>query len=177
MANVQAVVYDTSGLISQEAGGANLKLAKIDLLQPTILFAIQRHQELKSLLVPLRRSRRVQIVDLPSSPVAQRRDVSMRQSRRAANFARYFAGSRPLKIPWTAFAVLPTPRFSRHCLLALEDADGFSIGLGIVEEIDHQSRELTLYTPVDSLREVVVLRLGNVAVDPETFRDRQLSFR
>jgi polynucleotide 5'-kinase involved in rRNA processing len=61
--------------------------------------------------------------------------------------------------------------------VALEDVDGFSIGLGIVTQIDRIYRQVMLHTPVASIKGVDAIRLGNVAVDPETFEDRPLSSR
>jgi polynucleotide 5'-hydroxyl-kinase GRC3/NOL9 len=52
------IVYDTSGLVDPRQGGLALKSAKIDLLRPSAIFAIQREQELEPLLVPIRRSGR-----------------------------------------------------------------------------------------------------------------------
>jgi polynucleotide 5'-kinase involved in rRNA processing len=174
-AGVQAIIYDTSGLVEPARGGIHLKLAKIDLLRPTALFSIQREQELKSLLMPLHRSRRLKVVELPPAPGVQQRDQSMRKAHRAAQFARYFTNGSPLRVNWTQFAVLPTPRFNLHRLAALEDIDGFTIGLGIVVQSDRLSRRVMLHTPVTSLSGVDVIRLGDLAVDPLTFEDRPIT--
>jgi polynucleotide 5'-hydroxyl-kinase GRC3/NOL9 len=177
-AGVETIVYDTTGLVDSAQGGLALKLAKVDLLRPTTIFAIQRGWELEPLLVPLRLSRRVRTVDLGRSPAVQSRDVPRRQAYRAARFASYFRGtavSRPLPVGWSRLAILPGPHFTPHRLLAFEDADGFTLGLGIVMEADSRARQVTVYTPVASLEGVDALRLGDVAVDPQTFRDQIVS--
>ena len=176
-AGVQAVIYDTSGLVEPTRGGISLKLAKIDLLRPTVLFAIKRNQELNSLVLPLRRSRRIQVVELSPPPAARRRDPSVRRAHRAAQFAHYFKNGSQLRVSWPQYAVFPAPHFDLHRLVALEDVDGFSIGLGIVTQIDRIYRQVMLHTPVASINGVDAIRLGNVAVDPETFEDRPLSSR
>ena len=56
----------------------------------------------------------------------------------------------------------------------MEDAAGFTIGLGIVKQIDRIHRQVMLHTPVASVNGVDAIRLGDVAVDPETFEDRPL---
>ena len=56
--------------------------------------------------------------------------------------------------------------------MALEDVDGFTIGLGIVERIDRIYRQVILHTPVDTLNGVDVIRVGDLLVDPVTFEDR-----
>lgn len=172
---VDAIVYDTCGLVDPARGGSVLKLSKVDLLRPTVVFAIQRGYELESLLVPLRRSRRVRVVDLRPAPNVRRRDVSARRAHRAARFAGYFADARPLAVNWGRLAVFPSPNFVQHRLVSLEDADGFSLGLGVVVESDPRVRQVTLYTPLASPEGVDALRLGDVLVDPNTFDDRRLS--
>ncbi len=175
-AGAQVIVFDTTGLVDPSRGGIYLKLAKIDLLRPAVLFAIQRKQELKSLVLPLYRSRRIQLVELAPPPAAQRRDPSARKAHRAAQFADYFADSAQLRLSWPQFAVLPAPRFKLHRLVAMEDADGFTIGLGIVKQIDRIYRQVMLHTPVATVNGVDAIRLGDVAVDPETFEDRPLTW-
>jgi polynucleotide 5'-hydroxyl-kinase GRC3/NOL9 len=174
-AGVQVVIYDTTGLVEPARGGIHLKLAKIDLLRPKVLFALQRNQELQTLLLPLRRRRNISVIELPPSTAAQRRDTSVRKAHRASQFAHYFTNSSQLRVNWTQFAVLPAPRFNLHRLVALEDADGFTIGLGIVEQIDRIYRQVILRTPVDTLNGVDVLRVGDLLVDPVTYEDSPLS--
>ena len=176
-ANSQVIIYDTTGLVEPSKGGIYLKLAKIDLLRPAVLFALQRNQELKSLLLPFQRSSRMVVVELSPASSAKRRDTIVRKAHRAAQFAQYFSNGSQLRVSWTRFAVLPSPRFNLHGLVAMEDADGFVIGLGIVKQIDRIYRQVILYTPVTTLNGVDVIRLGDVAVDPVTFEDRPLTPR
>jgi hypothetical protein len=114
------------------------------------------------------------VVDLSPSDAAQRRDISFRRNYRASQFARYFNNASRLRLTWTRFAVFPAPRFDLHMLVAMEDIDGFTIGLGIVEQIDQIHRHVTLHTPVDSIDRIDAIRLGDVIVDPETFEDQPL---
>lgn len=191
-AGARTVVYDTSGLVDPGQGGLALKLAKVNLLRPTAVFAIQRGRELESLLVPLRRSQRVRVIDLRPAPAAQRRDVLTRRQHRAAQFARYFGqgggtavneripsqggpAAHELTVDWGRLAVFASPRFGLNGLLALEDAEGFALGLGIVLAHDVTTRRVRLCTPLASLEGVDALHLGDVAVDPRTFEDRPLA--
>jgi polynucleotide 5'-hydroxyl-kinase GRC3/NOL9 len=174
-AGAEAIVYDTCGLVDPAQGGLALKLAVIDLLRPSTVFAIQQRTELESLLVPLRRSQRVRVIDLRPAEAAVRRDLGARQAHRAVQFARYFGSAQEMQVEWGRLAVLPSPRFSRHRLVALEDVDGFVVGLGIVLDCDVRSRRVTLYTPLSALDEVDALRLGDLIVEPGTFRDQFLA--
>ena len=174
-AGAQAVIYDTTGLIEPARGGIHLKLAKIDLLRPAVLLALQREQELQTLLLPLRRRRHILVLEFSPSSAAQRRDTPVRKAHRVAQFAQYFTKGSQLRVNWTQFAVLPAPRFNLHRLVALEDADGFTIGLGIVAQIDRLYRQVTLHTPLDTLNGVDVIRLGDLLVDPVTYEDSPLN--
>jgi polynucleotide 5'-hydroxyl-kinase GRC3/NOL9 len=173
-AGAQAIVYDTSGFVAPSQGGLALKLAKIDLLGPTTVFAIQQAHELEMLLVPLRRSRRARVVDLHPSPQAQRRDVLTRRAHRARQFGRYFATGHALVVDWAQMAVLPAPQFEPGQLVALEDGQGFVLALGVVVDQDVRARRVTLHTPLASVDSVDALCLGDVTVDLETFSDRRL---
>lgn len=173
-AGAGVVLYDTCGLIDPPAGGLALKMAKIDLLKPAIVFAIQRDRELEALLTPVRLSGRARVVDLRPSPAARRRAHPARQAHRAARFARYFAGARLLRVDWSRLAVFPSPRFALNRLVALEDEQGFTLGLGVVRDIDREARRLTLYTPLGDMKHVTAIHIGDVEVDVATFRDKTI---
>jgi polynucleotide 5'-hydroxyl-kinase GRC3/NOL9 len=167
------IVYDTSGLVNPKEGGLNLKLSKVDLLRPSVVFAIQREQELEPLLTPLRSRRRV--VDLHPSASIRPRNTTTRQAYRASQFAQYFRAARRLTVDWERLAVVPSPSFIFHRLAALEDADGFMLGLGIVQVADWRNKQVELLTPLRTLEGVDTLRLGDLTLDPQTFRDQPIT--
>lgn len=168
------VVYDTSGMIAPSAGGLALKSAKIELLRPAAVIAIQQESELQALLVPLRRSRRTQVISLRPAPEVRRRSREVRRRSRAGQFAAYFASAGLLKVDWTRLAIFPRPQFSLGRLAALEDREGFTLALGIVVNVDRESRRASLYTPLDTLEGVNALRLGDMVLDPETFEETRV---
>lgn len=170
-AGTQAVLYDTTGLVDPAQGGVYLKMAKINLLRPAVVIAIQYNGELEPLLRPLRFSQRVRIVDIPPSPTAQRRDPLMRKAYRAERFAHYFSKAQPMTVNWSGLAVFPAPVFTLNGLVALEDANGFTLGLGIVTKIVPESRQVKLLTPLASADNVDAIHLGDVELEPQTFRD------
>ncbi|RLC85845.1 MAG: hypothetical protein DRI79_10840 [Chloroflexi bacterium] len=168
------IVFDTTGLVNPAYGGGELKRAKVELLRPTVVVGIQRRSELEHLLVPLRRSRRTRVVDLPASRAARRREVPIRQEHRVTRFRYYFEGAHTLEIAWQHLAVFPAPIFTPHRLLALEDSAGFTLALGIVTASDPVRNTITLYTPLPSLAEVDAIRLGDLALNPHTFHETRL---
>lgn len=171
-AGAGVVIYDTTGLVSAAGGGINLKLAKIDLLRPDLILALQYEQELEVLLEPLRRCRRAPVWDLPPSPSARLLGQAVRRAHRAERFARYFAGYRRLAVDWEKMAVFPRPVFEPGRLVAMEDGEGFTLGLGIMVQI--AAGKVLLRTPLASLEGVSALRLGDLEVDLNSFADRWL---
>lgn len=171
----RAIVWDTSGFISPSSGGMTLKWAKIDLLQPGTVIAIQRSQELEPLLAPLRFRRSPRLVLLRPSPEAVRRDPEQRRAHRTEAYSRYFTGARSVSLTWTRFAVYPGPLFDPGRLVALEDGDGFAAGLSIVQQFEPETKKVVLWTPLASLKGIRAIRVGDLALDPETFSDRWLA--
>ncbi len=171
----RTIVWDTSGFISPSSGGTTLKWAKIDLVQPSTVIAIQRSQELEPLLAPLRYRNSPKLAVIRPSPEAVRRDAEQRRSHRTDAYSRYFTGARSVSLACTRFAVYPGPVFDPGRLVALEDGDGFATGLGVVRQFEPEKKELVLWTPLSSLKGIRTLRVGDLALDPETFSDRWLA--
>jgi polynucleotide 5'-kinase involved in rRNA processing len=172
-AGAEVVVYDTCGLVDPERGGMALKMAIIDLLRPGLVFAIQRAAELQPLLDPLRQSGRTMVDILEPSPAARRRKPSTRQAHRAARFRTCFSGAGLLQLAWSRLAVFPFPRFTRHRLAALEDREGFTLNLALILDIDRQNQRLSLLTRQETTENVRALTLGDLEVDPQTYKDYQ----
>ena len=167
------IVYDTSGLVEAKLGGLALKYAKIDLLQPDVVVALQRETELEALLRGLRHSQRTKIITLKPSPAVVKRDSVQRQNYRQAAFKAHFQKSKSVIIDWQRYAILPAPRFALHKLVSLEDRQGFCLGLGLVLGIDREKRRLELLTPLEDLGGVYTIFLGDLLLSPETFIDQK----
>ncbi len=165
----KVVVYDTTGLVDPAQGGLNLKMAKIDLLQPKVVFGIQKNKELEQLLIPLRKSRRLKVIDLPLSKSVCIRDMETRQTNRENNFRNFFRESDTFMIDWSSYAVLPAPVFKQHRLLSLENKKGFVLGSAIVLKNFQDSKQVEILSTSKSLRELDTIRLGDLTVDPDTF--------
>jgi polynucleotide 5'-hydroxyl-kinase GRC3/NOL9 len=159
------IVYDTCGLIDPAQGGFALKESKIELLQPTIIFALQRERELEPFLIPLERSQRINVIRLSPSIEARLKSRVTRQEHRLRQFERYFAPAQTLTVNWRRLGVFPAPRFAVGMLVALEDRDSFTQGLGIIREIDHRRGRLSLLTRLNSLSGVQALRLGDISIN------------
>jgi polynucleotide 5'-hydroxyl-kinase GRC3/NOL9 len=170
-AGTETVVVDTTGLVDRAHGGVALKHALVDQLQPTTLFALQRAGELEPILIPLRRLSRPLVVELPVPRVVRRRHIETRQAHRAGAFRRYFAGARVVRLPLRTRAVFEGQAFAPHRLLALQNASGFALALGVIEDWDEASAELSIITPLTETDAVASIRLGAIGVDAKTGRE------
>ena len=173
-AGAQAVIYDTSGMVEPPGGGAALKFAKIELMQPSVVYAIQKDRELEPILHPLRRARRQRLILLEPSAAVQRRDVAERQGHRAGRFAAHFQNARSLNVEWNRLAVFPYPQFALNRLVAFQDLSGFTLSLGIVRSIDRSAHRVEILTPLPSLELASSIHIGDLFLDSQTFQDRRI---
>jgi polynucleotide 5'-kinase involved in rRNA processing len=91
------------------------------------------------------------------------REVRIR--RRHQRWLRYFDQARPLKLSLRYLphiAVFGLERAFQGQLLALQDENGFALGLGIIQAYDRRVQELVLHTPLTDLEGVCSLRIGAV---------------
>jgi polynucleotide 5'-hydroxyl-kinase GRC3/NOL9 len=170
-AGVEAVVVDTTGLVDRARGGVALKHALVDQLQPTTIFAFQRSSELEPILGPLRRLSCPQLVELPVLDVVRRRGVETRREHRARAFRSYFAGAGKARLPLRERAIFDGQTFAPRRLLALQDAAGFALALGVILQWDRASHVLIIRTPLTEMGDVASVRLGAIGVDVQTGRE------
>jgi polynucleotide 5'-hydroxyl-kinase GRC3/NOL9 len=161
----QAIVVDTTGLVDAALGGKALKQWKIELLAPGVVIGLQRGRELEPILWPLRRDARLQTVELPGSPRAVERSREARIARRRERLARYFQPARPQRLALAQLAVYDVEHLAGAALFAFQDARGFCLGLGVVEETDRPAGTLVARTPLPGLAAVASVRFGAVRWD------------
>jgi polynucleotide 5'-hydroxyl-kinase GRC3/NOL9 len=167
----QAVVVDTSGLVDREQGGKALKQAKIELLAPDLVIALQRDRELEPILWPLRNDRRVRTIEFRVSPHVVERPREARINRRREQLARYLAGARSHLIALRRMAVYDLERLAIGAVAALQDAEGFVLGLGVVERMNQLDGTVALLTPLLALDDVASLRFGTARWDLTSQRE------
>jgi polynucleotide 5'-hydroxyl-kinase GRC3/NOL9 len=156
----QAIVVDTTGLVDRTQGGKALKQWKIELLAPSLVIGLQRTRELEPILWPLRREGRCRCVELAVSPHVMSRSREARIARRRERLASYFAGAQSRSLTLREWAIYDLERLSPGTLLALQDAEGFAVGLGVVQETDRLGGTALVRTPLPSLEGIVSVRLG-----------------
>jgi polynucleotide 5'-hydroxyl-kinase GRC3/NOL9 len=89
----ELVIVDTSGLI-RGAVALKLKLAKLEVLQPTVVLALRRGRELDPVLRLVPTACRAAVVSLPVPDVVRPKLPHLRRARRAARFAQYLKEAR-----------------------------------------------------------------------------------
>ena len=162
----EVIVMDTTGMIDPAVGGGALKQWKIELLQPTAIFALARGAELEHILWPLRRRKALRLYELPVARDVREKTREARIAHRAERFRRYFAGAGLLSVPLNRLPVVGLRGAARGRLLAFQDEDGFVLGLGVVERLDPVQRTLSVRTPLPNLEGVASLRMGDLKLDP-----------
>ena len=161
----EAVVVDTTGLVDPAEGGRALKQWKIELLAPSVVIGLQRGRELEPILWPLRREARVQVVEWRVSPNVVERPREARAARRRAQLADHFRRGRPCVVSLRQAAVYELDRLTAGALVAFQDAEGFTLDLGVVEEADRLEKTMIARTPLSGLERVASLRFGAVRWD------------
>jgi polynucleotide 5'-hydroxyl-kinase GRC3/NOL9 len=167
-----ATVVDTTGLVNPGQGGAALKWAVVDLLRPCTIVGFQRREELEPILGPLRRLPDLSVHTLPVAAAVRERSREDRIAHRAARYWGYFKGARRVSLTYGDLAVFPRIAFSHGRLVALEDREGFALALGVVDRA--REGRVWLYTPWQGDEEICALRLGDLRLDLNTFKDARI---
>ena len=101
----EVVIVDTSGLI-RGAVAVKLKLAKLEVLQPSVILALSRGRELDPVLGLAAAVCRASVVRLRPGEAVRPKPPALRRARRAARFAQYLREARlheidPHRVPTT----------------------------------------------------------------------------
>lgn len=175
----ELVIINTTGWVEGGAA-ATLKTAKIDLVRPRFVVALERENELRDVLEPWSASSRPHIVRCPISAAVQPRDPSRREASRQERWARYLAPAREVVVDLREVGLsgshgawiedgMPAGR-----AIGLIDPDGECLGAGPVRAGDGDGPILRALAPVASGSRVARVHFGTVTVpgfgDPPFFR-------
>ena len=167
----EAIVVDTTGLVSRAAGGGALKQWKIELLEPSVLVGLARGTELEHILWPWRWDKRVRVYDLPVSKHVSEKTRAERITHREERFRSHFQKARMLRVPFREVVVFGMEMMAGGRLLAFQDDEGFAVALGVAKSYDRKGQELTVSTSLPSLEGVSSVRFGSLRLDPVTGRE------
>jgi polynucleotide 5'-hydroxyl-kinase GRC3/NOL9 len=154
-ADADFIVIDTTGLVHGESARV-LKAAKVALVDPDMIIALQRENEIEHLLAPYSRRSRPAVVRLPVSRAVEKKTWEERKARRERKFAQQLAHGKPVEFSlrslpvegsfWVTGNALPG-----HWVSHLEEVLGCSVLyaersdqgiLAIVDQADADTMEL-----------------------------------
>lgn len=180
---VRTVLVDTTGLVTPGIG-FQLKLRKIELLDPTHLVVLQRGAELEPLLAVAGQREGLRLHRLEVSGAARRRTPAERSAYRARRFSAYFAQATTLPLPAAGVRILPPPtgpdglRLTAGSdllsvealrtdplaglLIGLNDRSDETVGLGLLEGVGDDGRTILLRTPVGDASGIRIIQLGSL---------------
>jgi len=174
------VIVDTTGLATGKLG-CILKWSKIDAIQPDIVLAIQRGDELEPILAPYSHVESPALVRMRPPEAVDSKTVDQRTSHRERMFARYFENSDVAELSGDRVSVrcsdtVPSCNLANlvDTLVSLRDADGRDIALGIIVGIDVRRNLFLVRTPLSCLDDVAAIVVGGLRISPD---GRQLEGR
>ncbi len=170
---IQVVVYDTCGLVNAREGGLALKLAEIELLQPSMLIALQREKELETLLEAIK-AYPCRVVRCSPSSQVRPRSAEERRNYRARRFKEYFHQADVLTLDRSTLplAVIAPSSLQPSQIISLEDAQGFVLALGILQETNEG--QFHILTPLKKVEACRILRAGSLLLDSHTFQEKRV---
>jgi polynucleotide 5'-hydroxyl-kinase GRC3/NOL9 len=124
-AGCETIIIDTTGMVSGGLARA-LKVAKIRLVDPEAVVALQHEDELDHLVAPYRSRTRPRVLRLSTSRAVQARSREERTANRQRKFAAYLKGARLIEAPWRDAPVENSPwtngeRMPGHMLAYCEE--------------------------------------------------------
>jgi len=178
------IIIDTTGLVKGDSA-LKFKFQKMELLNPNHIIAIQRHEELEALLELFSGRDMVKIYRLP---VNENVEVKTPEARRAYRKERYREYLKQLnsfdlsmdKVRIFDFHLIrntisngphkyedtPNPSLFNGLLLGLNDIENFSLGLGILVDLDIKKGIISFLTPLSNIDRVKIIKFGSVKIDP-----------
>jgi polynucleotide 5'-hydroxyl-kinase GRC3/NOL9 len=172
------LIVDTGGEVSGIRGQL-VKYYKVDMLEPDLVVALQRGEELEPILGFVDRFFGIETVAAPIHPNVAASSVEERMTQREKAMARYF-GSAPLqrfRVKPTVFMPTLPPLFDLQTvdrlLVGLSDGHGGFTGLGYLEHVPEDGG-LRLISPVAEPPKA--LRLGSVRLE-ESYRAKRVDLR
>jgi polynucleotide 5'-hydroxyl-kinase GRC3/NOL9 len=168
-AGFERVVVDTSGLVEGALGRA-LKRLKLERVAPDTLLVLQRAGECEPILDALRAPARPRVVRLPAVAPG-RRSPAVRRHARGRALDAHLAGAAPVTLDLADVTVRPAPGArgltladAAGALVALDDREGRTLGLGWITAIDLDAAQLTVQTVVDATQ------VAGVVIGRERYR-------
>jgi len=162
----ELIIVDTPGFIHGPAAAA-LWWAVQRILEPKLILAVQRNDELSNILVGLQ-SLQVQLETIKSPPQIPAKSPQDRRSYRQSQFRKYFRDCCLYNISLSNIAVQMSRNLSRenltHQLVALRDEKGTDVAIGVITDWQDDRGIVVVKAPKINIRQVRCLVIGDIAI-------------
>jgi len=165
---VDKVLLDTTGMI-REGPARVLKRCMIDIIEPQIILALQRTDELEHILIGFRGITIPKIYRMKVPPGVRQKNYSERVSYREQRFKAYFESAQSLVLAWDRIGLggIVSEEYLHNRLICLRDTEGRNLALGIVDEVDGRMRSISVYTPLDKEKKIGGILWGELRINLE----------
>ncbi len=161
------IIIDTPGFIAGPAATA-LWWTVQRILQPKLIVAVQRDNELGDILAGLR-NLDSQIELLKPHPGIPAKSAQARRNHRQSQFRKYFQDSRLHTLTLSKTTIQTTRTASSdsllHRLIALRNGEGIDEALGIIEDWQPDADRVAVRAPLPDIAQIRCLAVGDVTVD------------
>ena len=165
------IIIDTPGLIHGPAAAA-LWWTTQRILQPQLILAVQRNDELTDILAGLKSAN---LQRLESPPQIPAKSPQQRRNYRQNRFKSYFQNSQLYNIKITDIAVQTTRNLNRnspvHRLIALRNARDLDLAIGIITDWQTDKDTVTVKAPQLDIRQVRCIVIGDVSINTSDMSD------
>ncbi|HVP79635.1 MAG TPA: Clp1/GlmU family protein [Thermodesulfobacteriota bacterium] len=175
---VDVILVDTTGFVLGD-GGKELKRRKIDLLSPRLILALQRSDELESILDQYQEGVPPRIIRLPLSEQVRPRSMEERRIYRTDKFQEYFKHSVVQELAVEEFKiegevidpngeVLPLDWALRinGLLIGLKDGSDETLALGLIKNSLPEKKIVRVSTPLREIERSKTIQLSSLKVLP-----------
>jgi polynucleotide 5'-hydroxyl-kinase GRC3/NOL9 len=179
------IAIDTTGLVY---GGAakELKFREIDIISPKHIVAIQKNQELESILAPQEKRSDIHIWRLKTPEETKIRSMEERQQCRKENFQNYFKNKKTFSISLknvAAIGIIPDLggkavslkelniarleriRTMKNCLIGINDGHNFTLAVGIISDVDLRKEEIIFESPDFNIKDARIIQFSPLKLD------------
>ena len=163
----ELIIIDTPGFVCGPAAAA-LWWTVQRILQPKLILAVHRKDELSDILAGLR-SLEIQLELIKSPLQIPVKSPQSRRSYRHGQFSKYFRDSYLYNISLGAVAVQPSGNLGRqglvNRLVALRDEKGVDIAIGLITGWQDDRDIVVVRAPKADMQKIRCLVIGNVSID------------
>ncbi len=171
---LDVILVDTTGFVSGEAG-RELKSRKIDLVGPCFILALQKDDEMESILEQYKENPLYKTYRLPLSEQARPKSMEERRNNRTNKFRDYFKYSAVQELsieevqiegevldPNGAPLPLDWALKMSSLLIGLKDGYDETLALGMIRNYFEEKKMIKVFTPLQEIQRVKTIQLSSL---------------